>query len=144
MTRDRSSLARTAWPALVFTALFAGFADPALSQPTTCSLDKVQASGAITRVCMPAPGRWNGDLVVFAHGYVSPEEPIGIPEDQLTLPDGTSLPGILNALGFGFATTSYRKNGLAILPGIEDVKDAVAALVSTSAGSKGARLTRSS
>jgi len=129
MTRDRSSLARTAWPALVFTALFAGFPDPALSQTTTCSLDKVQASGAITRVCMPAPGRWNGDLVVFAHGYVSPEEPIGIPEDQLTLPDGTSLPGILNALGFGFATTSYRKNGLAILPGIEDVKDAVAAFV---------------
>ncbi|HEX9187891.1 MAG TPA: hypothetical protein VGB87_12495, partial [Vicinamibacteria bacterium] len=33
------------------------------------------------------------------------------------------------ALGFGFATTSYRKNGLAILPGVADVKDAVGAFV---------------
>ena len=73
----------------------------------------------------PRPGLWNGDLVVFAHGYVSPEEPVGIPEDQLSLPDGTSLPGIVNALGFGFATTSYSKNGLAVLPGVADVRDVV-------------------
>jgi len=129
MIRDRYSLARAAGPALVLTALLAGLPAFALSQASTCSDDTVRLSGAITRVCMPAAGHWNGDLVVFAHGYVSPEEPIGIPEDQLTLPDGTSLPGILNGLGFGFATTSYRKNGLAVLPGIEDVKDAVAAFV---------------
>jgi pimeloyl-ACP methyl ester carboxylesterase len=86
-----------------------------------------QTSGALTRVCMPEPGCWNGDLVVWAHGYVSPTEPVAIPEDQLTLPDGTSLPGLVNALGFGFATTSYRKNGLAVVPGVADVQDAVQA-----------------
>ena len=129
MTRDRRSFARAAWPALVAAALLAGLPVPAVSQVSTCSDDVIQPTRAVTRVCMPAPGRWNGDLVVFAHGYVSPEEPVGIPESQLSLPDGTSIPGIVNGLGFAFATTSYRRNGLAILPGIEDVRDAVDAFV---------------
>lgn len=130
MTRVPSSLVKMAGSVLVGAALLAGLPASAFCQASTCSSDVEQPSGAITRVCMPAPGRWNGDLVVYAHGYMSPEESVAIPEDQLTLPDGTSIPGILNALGFGFATTSYRKTGLAIVPGIEDVKDAVAAFVS--------------
>jgi pimeloyl-ACP methyl ester carboxylesterase len=129
MTRDRRPLARSAWLAPAGAALLAALLAPAPGEAGSCSTDTVQPSGAVTRVCMPAPGLWNGDLVVFAHGYVSPEAPIGIPESQLSLPDGTSIPGILNALGFGFATTSYRKNGLVILPGIADVKDAVDAFV---------------
>jgi pimeloyl-ACP methyl ester carboxylesterase len=124
MTCNRHSVARVAWPALVGAVLLAGLPAPAHSQ-ATCSPDAVQPSGAFTRVCMPAAGLWNGDLVVFAHGYVSPEEPVGIPESQLSLPDGTSLPGIVNALGFAFATTSYSKNGLAILPGLADVREVV-------------------
>lgn len=127
MSCNRHSVARAAWPALIGAVLLACLPAPASSQ--ACSPDAVQSTGAITRVCMPAPGLWNGDLVVFAHGYVSPEEPVGIPEDQLALSDGTSLPGIVNALGFGFATTSYSKNGLAVLPGIEDVRDTVDAFV---------------
>ena len=115
------------WPALLGAILLSIF--PALSGASTCSADAVRSSGAITRVCMPAPGLWNGSLVVFAHGYVSPEEAVAIPEDQLSLPDGTSLPGIVNALGFAFATTSYSKTGLAVLPGVADVRDAVDAFV---------------
>jgi pimeloyl-ACP methyl ester carboxylesterase len=80
-------------------------------------------SDAIYRICMPET--WNGDLVIYAHGYVSPFEPIAIPEDQLVLPDGTSIPGIINSLGFAFATTSYSVNGLAVLEGIEDLRDLV-------------------
>ncbi len=83
-----------------------------------------QNSGAVYLICMDATN-WNGDLVVFAHGYVAPNEPIGIPEDQLYLPDGTSIPEIVNQLGFAFATTSYRKNGLAVIEGVEDVRDLV-------------------
>src|SRR6266581_4657618 len=41
------------------------------------------------------------------------------------LPDGTSVPGIINALGFAFATTSYSTNGLAVVQGIDDVVDLV-------------------
>jgi hypothetical protein len=74
---------------------------------------------------MPAPGAWNGQLVLFAHGYVDPTQPVAIPEDQLALPDGTSLPALVNSIGYGFAVTSYSTNGLAILPAIQDLLDLV-------------------
>lgn len=100
-------------------------ASPALAAPLSTCEDGPQASGAIYRICMPEPGQWNGDLVVYAHGYVAFNEPVGIPENQLVLPDGTSLPEIINGLGFAFATTSYSTNGLAVREGIEDVRDVV-------------------
>src|SRR5262245_1474677 len=81
---------------------------------SSCRPDGAQSSGAIYRICMPEPGCYNGDLVIYAHGYVDAYQPVGIPEDQLTLPDGTSVPGLINSLGYGFATTSYSRNGLAI------------------------------
>ena len=92
--------------------------------PTFCE-EGIRSSGAVYRICMPEPGAWNGDLVVFAHGYVAPGEPVAIPEDQLTLPDGTSIPDLVNKLGFAFATTSYRHNGLVVKEGIEDLVDLV-------------------
>jgi len=91
---------------------------------SVCDPDGVQSSGAIYRICMPA-GPWNGDLVVYAHGYVSPLEPIGIPEDQLTLPDGTSLIDLITSMGYAFATTSYATNGLAVPEGVADVTELV-------------------
>ncbi|MCO6452929.1 MAG: hypothetical protein J5I90_19250 [Caldilineales bacterium] len=97
--------------------------DFASLKPMSCGEDGEQASGAIYRICMPA--QWNGDLLIYAHGYVSPEEPIGIPEDQLVLPDGTSLPDIANFLGYAFATTSYSTNGLAVQQGLADLTDLV-------------------
>ncbi len=85
-------------------------------------VDGTQPSGAVYRICLPDPVEtWNGDLVIFAHGYVNPQEPVQIPEDQLTLPDGTSIPGIVNGLGYAFAVSSYSKNGLAIKEGIQDL-----------------------
>jgi hypothetical protein len=84
-----------------------------------------QDSGAKYLICMPPDGMWNQDLVVYAHGYVAFNEPVAIPEDQLSLPDGTSIPGLINALGFAFATTSYCDNGLVVQEAIEDLKDLV-------------------
>jgi len=72
-------------------------------------------------ICYWVPARWNQDLVVFAHGYVDPRMGVGIPWDQLALPDGTSLPGIVNAMRYAFAVTSYSKNGLAVREGVEGV-----------------------
>jgi pimeloyl-ACP methyl ester carboxylesterase len=88
-------------------------------------------NGAKTLICMPEA--WNGDLVVFAHGYVAPGEPLAIPYGQLDL-DGTSIPEIVTGLGFGFATTSYRENGLAVLEGVEDVTELVLQAFPTIAG----------
>jgi alpha-beta hydrolase superfamily lysophospholipase len=110
---------------------------PAFAAAGVCT-DFDQSTGAKGRICMPYLP-WNGDLVVFAHGYVSPLEPVAIPEDQLALPGGTSLPDIANGLGFAFATTSYHKNGLAVVQGLDDVADLVSAFP-TYAGSAAAHV----
>lgn len=91
-----------------------------------CEPDGTQSSGAIYRICMPPNWWWNGDLVIYAHGYVAAHEPFGIPEDQLCLPDnGPCIPDLINVLGFAFATTSYSTNGLAVTQGVADVVDLV-------------------
>ena len=88
--------------------------------PSACGRDRLLPGGAIYRICMPA-GTWNGDLVLYAHGYVAYNEPLAIPEDQLRLPDGTYVPDLVNSFGFAFATTSYRTNGLAVAHGVDDL-----------------------
>jgi pimeloyl-ACP methyl ester carboxylesterase len=135
MTCGRHVFPRAVRARLVLTAFAAALPAVAFAQASTCSADVKQDSGAFTRVCMPAAVPWNGDLVVFAHGYVAPETPVGIPDDQLVLPDGTSIPEMVNGLGFAFVTTSYRKNGLAIRDGVEDLKDAVEAFLASQHGS---------
>ncbi|MEK6676741.1 MAG: hypothetical protein AABZ47_13945 [Planctomycetota bacterium] len=92
---------------------------------STCEPDGLQPSSAIYRICMPPAEAWNGDLVVYAHGYVSQAEPFGIPEEQLIVGD-TSLPEVINLLGFAFATTSYRDNGLVVREGVLDILELVA------------------
>jgi len=77
-------------------------------------------------ICVPPGAASNIDLVVFAHGYVSPTEPVGtIPTDQLSL-QGVSIPALVNSLGFAFAVSSYPKNGLAIKEGMVDLENLVA------------------
>jgi pimeloyl-ACP methyl ester carboxylesterase len=76
-------------------------------------------SGALYLICVPATG-WNGDLVVYAHGYTSPTEPLGF--QNLILPDGTYLPDVVLGQQYAFATTSYRQNGLSILEGADDIR----------------------
>jgi hypothetical protein len=78
--------------------------------------------GALSLMCVPASG-WNGDLVVFAHGYVAFDRPLDF--YHITLPDGTSVPTLVQSLGYAFATTSYRTNGLAVLDGVDDVRELV-------------------
>lgn len=90
-----------------------------------CDPDGVHPSGAEYRICMPDLDRWNGDLVVYAHGYVEPGQPVEIIEEHLMIPGGPSVPDVVNLLGFGFAATSYRTNGLAVRDGPEDLVDLV-------------------
>ena len=108
--------------------LFACLVFPALSLadcPTPTQFNGTQTSGAVYRIYMPDLSCWNGGLVIFAHGYVPPQvAPLAIPEDQLTI-NGVSLPGLINQLGYAFALSSYRKNGLAIKEGILDSEDLV-------------------
>lgn len=85
------------------------------------SVTNVLASGAKALFCVPDRG-WNGDLIVYAHGYTASVEPLDF--QNLTLGD-VYLPELVQALGFAFATTSYRQTGLAIVEGVEDVRDLV-------------------
>jgi pimeloyl-ACP methyl ester carboxylesterase len=114
--------------AIVLTLCFGSvLAVPAHAQPPISQcVDGNQASGAFFRICMPNLVSWNGDLVVYAHGYVPPGPVTGIPEDQMRLPDGTYLPDLVTSQGYAFATTSYSDNGLVILQGITDILDLVA------------------
>jgi pimeloyl-ACP methyl ester carboxylesterase len=89
-----------------------------------CEPDGVQQSGSIYRICMPAEGQYNGNLVIWAHGFQDAGTPVSIPEDQLCIP-GLCINDAVNGLGFAFATNSYSKTGLAILQGKDDVLDLV-------------------
>ena len=78
--------------------------------------------GALYLICVPATG-WNGDMLVYAHGYTPVSAPLGF--QNLVLPDGSYLPDLVLGQGYAFATTSYRQNGLAILEGTDDVRELV-------------------
>ena len=92
-----------------------------------CSEDRPHNnSDAVYRICTP-PWWWsgNGELVIWAHGYVDATRPVEIPEDQLCLGGTLCIPDMVNYLGYDFITTSYSVNGLAVVPGIPDVIELV-------------------
>jgi pimeloyl-ACP methyl ester carboxylesterase len=113
------------------------FGRPAQSQSTVQEpgtippgcVDGAQGSGAIYRICMPTT--WNNKLVVYAHGYVAPNRPLGIPEDQMVIPGTTTrVDQVVNSRGYAFATSGYRVNGLAVRQGVADLVE-VASLFTT-------------
>jgi hypothetical protein len=77
---------------------------------------------------LPTPA-YEGDLLIFAHGYVDPLTPNGeIPWDQLALTT-PSLPVIVTSqLHTAFAITSYAHNGLAVVEGVTAVTQLATAL----------------
>ena len=91
--------------------------------PSPACHDGRLSSGALSRICLPES--WNGTLIVYAHGYVPADAPLDF--YNLDLPDGASLPALVTRLGFAFATTSFRQNGLGVLEGAEDIRDLVGA-----------------
>jgi len=74
-------------------------------------------------VCIPP--NWNGQLVMYAHGYVPIQAPLALPLAELTLPDGSFMPNVLLVQGFAFATTSYHKNGYAVEQARKDLNDLI-------------------
>jgi pimeloyl-ACP methyl ester carboxylesterase len=76
--------------------------------------------GALYRVCFP--GSWNGDLVLYAHGYVAPQQDLALPSDIV---GGQSISGTVTGMGYAFATTSYRANGLVAPDAVDDLLELV-------------------
>jgi pimeloyl-ACP methyl ester carboxylesterase len=86
--------------------------------PAAGCADGTLESGALYRVCFPAD--WNGDLVLYAHGYVRPDQPPALPPDVVA---GVTISSTINALGYAFATTSYRANGLVADVAVDDLSE---------------------
>jgi pimeloyl-ACP methyl ester carboxylesterase len=66
--------------------------------------------GSLYELFLPAV--WNGDLVIYSHGYVAPDEPIALPEVD-------PLPELLTGYGFGVAYSSFSENGYAIKDAVQ-------------------------
>lgn len=67
--------------------------------------------GAIYRLVRPAI--WNGTLVLYAHGYVSPDQPVAIP------PDAQQVIALLSSRGFAVAVSSFSENGWVVKDGTQ-------------------------
>ena len=71
--------------------------------------------GALYSIDVPAD--WNGDLVLWAHGYTLPHLPVA-------LPAGDNMPAIragILARKLAFAVTSYSENGYAVAEGARQI-----------------------
>ena len=111
---------------LALASCLVAFAAAAHAQgPLPAGCQEVDAPPSLWLVCVPS--NWNGHLIVFAHGYVAPDDAAG-PRgyySQLLLADGTSIPDLVQSLGFAFASSSFPRNGLAILEGTADLQQLV-------------------
>ncbi len=70
--------------------------------------------GALYSIDVPA--EWNGDLVLYAHGYEYPQNPVALP--------GGQFPGVSDQLlsrGFAVAATSFSEAGYAEAEGARQV-----------------------
>ncbi len=86
--------------------------------------------GALTEICLPAV--WNGELVVWAHGYTNPGPdrppytPLELPADEAS---GFRVKDVVRQLGtqatgfYGYAATSYRRNGLVAPEAVADLAE---------------------
>ena len=70
--------------------------------------------GALYAIYVPAS--WNGSLVLYAHGYVAPNEPIALPSYIDEFRD------ILLEDGYAFAYSSYSENGWAVREGFKETE----------------------
>jgi pimeloyl-ACP methyl ester carboxylesterase len=67
--------------------------------------------GALYRLVHPT--NWNGTLVLYAHGFVSPDEQVAIP------PDAEQVIALLAPRGYAVAVSSFSENGWAVKDGTQ-------------------------
>lgn len=100
-----------------------GRGDDGAAPVAGCRDGVVAETGARYRTCFPQS--WNGEVVLYAHGYVAASEALVVPDDAA---GGASISSVVTGLGYGFAATSYRANGLVVPEAVEDVADLEAEL----------------
>jgi hypothetical protein len=94
---------------LIITAVSACIGVATAQQIITGSSD-----GTLYEFIVPNP--WNGQLVVYAHGYAAAGGPLALPNTPLEL----TMFQALASQGFAVAISSYRENGWAVKEGAQD------------------------
>lgn len=94
------------------------------------AVDGTLPSGALYEIELPII--WNAPildgqrvLLVYAHGYVDPGRPIALPIDEISNGVGgtVAIKDFIIGSNLGYASTSYRDNGLVVLDAVEDIKE---------------------
>lgn len=81
---------------------------------STCETIKPEpTSEEMYLICVP--DNWNGELLLYAHGYVTAYNP------DLTFEEAEELAPLATSLGFAFAATTFSANGLHIQQGIAEM-----------------------
>jgi hypothetical protein len=97
--------------------------------PVPGCVNGVLPGGALSRICFPPD--WNGDAILWAHGYVAPFVPIALPDDRV---GGQRVEDIVLGLGYAYGTTSYRRNGLVAVDAMTDLVELSQALDAAAGG----------
>lgn len=112
---------------LVLSLPIAAYAQFSIDLPPNCTVETLPTDSGyqITLTCMPIPAdEFNGTIVVYAHGYVNPQEDLSLPEEELVA--FWPVVEILLRNGMIFATTSCSKTGFAIEQCGDNINDLVA------------------
>jgi pimeloyl-ACP methyl ester carboxylesterase len=96
---------------------------PICQEGSLPSHDPKYSDNQLILICIPP--NWNGQLVMYAHGYVPEQLDLALPVTELFLPDGTFVPNMVLSQGFAFTTTSYHKNGYAVEQARKDLNDLI-------------------
>src|SRR5258705_12506932 len=93
--------------------------DNALSARSAAHAARVTAGGTLegdigpgAHYVISVPETWNGDLVLYAHGYTAPIFPVGVPPGEEVLVEGMRT--IASQGGFAFAYSNYSQTGLGL------------------------------
>ena len=89
---------------------------PANQPPTIISTITGTAGGAQYQFLVPQ--NWNGQLLVYAHGYAAPASPIALPNT----PEELQIFQAVTSRGFAVAMSSYSQNGWAVREGAQDTQ----------------------
>ncbi|HSM04242.1 MAG TPA: hypothetical protein VK858_06460 [Longimicrobiales bacterium] len=74
-------------------------------------VDGTTGPGSLYRFVVPE--NWNGLLIVYAHGYVSPDEPVALPQEA------ELLAALLAPQGIALAYSSFSENGWVVKDGTQ-------------------------
>lgn len=86
--------------------------DPTASAPTVDKTYVEGSFGAGSTYKLMCPDDWNGDLVIYAHGYAFPETDPALPDADD--PGFVALRDGLLDMGYGVAFSSYSETGWAV------------------------------